>query len=191
MSLVLFDLGGVLVELDPSWPRRVDRDPAAVFAWLAGSEAFAAFERGELGEHAFFPEFARAFDLPDPHVLAAAFDRWVVGHLPGALDLLDALPGPRALLSNTNVRHWACFDPERDLRSRAGVALPSHLIGARKPDPEVWIRAEALLGGPPALFLDDGPAIVAAARAHGWTAEVVRGPAEARAALTQHGLLPG
>lgn len=187
---VLFDLGGVLVDLDPDWPAHIGLDPSDVFDWLAHSEAFASFERGELSDHAFLGALGRAFAV-DPERAGPAFDAWVRGPSEGAVELLDALRGPRGLLSNTNVRHWARFDPDRRLRDRAGTALPSHLIGARKPDPVVWERVDALLGGRPALFLDDSPMNVDAARAHGWDAVFVRGPAEARSELARRGLLAG
>lgn len=187
---VLFDLGGVLVDLDPSWPARVGLDPAEVSGWLARSEAFASFERGELSDHAFLGDLGRAFGV-DPERLGPAFDAWVCGPSPGALALLDAVRGPRGLLSNTNVRHWARFDPDRRLRDRAGTALPSHLIGARKPDAAAWERAEALLGGPPAVFLDDSEGNVASARAWGWDAVRVDGPAGARVELARRSLLVG
>lgn len=188
--MIAFDLGGVLVGLDPTWPARLGIHPPDAHAWMANAPSWAAWERGEVGEHAVFAEFARVFGV-ERDAIGAAVDAWVTGPLPGAVELLGELQGPRALLSNTNPRHWSIFDPDRRLRARAGIAIPSHLLGARKPEPEAWHRAAAILGGRPSLFVDDTLVNVDAARAAGWTAEQVSGVDDVREALARRGLLTG
>lgn len=193
----MFDLGGVLVELDDAWPAHAGLDPEAVRAWLHTAEPFHAMERGELSETRFLHALADRFRPPPafgPHdraiePLREALARWVKGAYPGATALLDQLAVPAAALSNTNRVHWSVFDPDRALRSRLVPALASHHLGARKPDPTAFARAQAILGPMQVLFLDDSPANVDAARRFGWEAERVHGLDAVRDLLDARGLL--
>jgi len=186
--IAVFDLGRVLVGLDLDWPRHLDLEPGPVRDWFAASPEFRAFECGELSEQGFLSAFGAAFERDDLDALHSAFARCVTGLLPGAIELLDALSGPAAALSNTNSIHWGVFDPDRALRSRL-LPLASHHLGARKPEPAAFERTEALLGSTSVLFLDDNAANIHAARAHGWVAEQVVGVEQAAAALHRHGAL--
>lgn len=187
MDWIVFDAGGVLVELDSTWPAQLGLAPQDVAAWLGGSDVFHALERGETSEARFVHAFVSAFDLPDDAPVQQAFTNWVVGAYPGATQLLDTLDHRCAFLSNTNRWHWAAFDPDRSLRSRMDAQLASHLLGARKPEPGCFAKATAILGSTDVLFLDDRHDNVAAARAFGWRAEVVLGPIEAQDAILRHG----
>ncbi|MCB9669000.1 MAG: HAD-IA family hydrolase [Alphaproteobacteria bacterium] len=173
--------------LEPTWPTRMGADPDAVGAWLSRSPELAAFERGHLSTERFYAALGGAFGA-SPSVARQAFCAWVTGPLPGAAELLDALTLPAFALSNTNVDHWAVFDPTRVLRSRL-TALPSHHLGARKPETAAFQRATDAIGTADVLFLDDSPANVEAARAFGWRAERVVGVAECQAVLREAGAL--
>ncbi|MEY2473730.1 MAG: putative hydrolase of the superfamily [Actinomycetota bacterium] len=61
-------------------------------------------------------------------------------------------------------------------RLQLADVLYSADLGAAKPDPEFFRRADARLGGRRVVFVDDMVANVEAARVHGWTA--VHYPAE-------------
>lgn len=187
MRAVLFDLGNVLVGLDPTWPTRIGVEPAAMTTWMAESEALRAFERGQLSRAAFYGALGGAFGVP-PGAARDAFCSWVTGPLPGAVALLDGLTVPAYALSNTNVDHWSLFDPDRALRSRF-TSLASHHLGARKPEPAVYAKAGAIVGTSDVLFLDDNAVNVEAARAHGWRAEQVVGVPECQRVLREAGLL--
>ncbi len=186
-SAVVFDLGGVLVGLDPAWPRRMGARPDDVRGWLARSEVFADFERGCVSPERFADALGRAFGV-SASVARAAFASWVRGPLPGAVALLDALRVPAFALSNTNADHWAIFDPERRLRDRL-TGIASHHIGARKPERAAFERASAIVGARTVLFLDDSSVNVEAARRWGWQAEVVEGIEASRLVLRRYGLL--
>lgn len=177
----------MLVGLDPTWSSRLGTTPAELEAWLGSSEHFHAFERGHLSTERFYRALGEAFGV-EPRAARQAFCSWVTGPLPGAVELLEAVQRPCFALSNTNVDHWAMFDPERRLRSRF-TSLASHHLGARKPEPAIYQRAEAILGTSAVLFLDDNEANVRAARAYGWRAEQVVGVAECRRVLREAGLL--
>jgi putative hydrolase of the HAD superfamily len=77
------------------------------------------------------------------------------------------------------------------LATRFERAFLSHEIGHLKPSPEAFCSALRGLDLPASavLFLDDSAANVAAAAALGMPAQLARNPAEARAALVDHGIV--
>lgn len=195
IDVVLFDMGGVLVELGPLdellggdglpadefWPR-----------WLS-SPAVRALESGRCS----IEEFGRG--LVDDLQLAirseevierfAAFPR---GLYPGAVEVVRALPDTivTGVLSNTNELHWEHQRDAAIIRDLCDHAFLSYRLGLVKPDRELFDRVVAELDRPPGriLFLDDNSINVEGARAAGLRSEVARGPDETAAALARHGL---
>lgn len=198
IEVVLFDLGGVLVELggmgdmvafadepdeDEIWRR-----------WLA-CPWVRRYERGECDSHAFARGVVEAWSMPvAPEVFLRAFVAWPRGLLSGARELLGELAGRHrvACLSNTNDAHKARFDSEFALFDHFDAAYLSHEIGLVKPDRAAFEHTVADLACDPArvLFLDDNQINVEGARAAGLRAEKAVGPAAARAVLTRYALLP-
>lgn len=176
-AVVVFDLGGVLVRLNPGWTHLNGLDRGAVRRWLATDGRFHDHERGELSDARFLDGLRHCASAPLPIDQARdAFARCIAGHYNGATTLLDDLRdrGIRtACLSNTNPIHWSVFDPDRVLRDRFDVVLASHHLGARKPESQVFTRAAAILGEGPIWFFDDNADNVLAARDIGWTAFLV------------------
>ncbi len=198
ISVVLFDMGGVLVKLgslpdllgagieaEQFWPR-----------WLS-SPAVRRFERGLCSPH----EFARAAvaDLElaiTADTFLANFARFPQGLYPGAAELIAELTAGNggceiSVLSNTNQLHW---DTQPDAALLQGLfARPylSYRLGQVKPDEALYHLVLEDLGRPAdeVLFLDDNQINVDGARRVGMRAEAVKGPAEARSALDRHGLL--
>lgn len=199
-DLVLFDIGGVLTRLDFGALAEVLRpevDATAWARWMLTSRAAMDFERGAASPDAFGAAVVAEVGASGATVGAvlAAFDSWLVGPFPGALELLDETRGAGAAvgcLSNCNVVHAPRLI-ETGLVRRFDPALFSHEVGLAKPDSAMFAAANARLPSATArvVFLDDNPVNVAAGRAAGWTAAHVRGPAEARAALVAVGLLAG
>jgi putative hydrolase of the HAD superfamily len=190
--LVVFDLGGVLVRICRSW------DEACAAAGLPCREGAEApevveerrrhvfeHEAGRLSADVYFERLSRGMDgLYSPDEVRRVHDAWTLREFEGVPALLDALDAARvetAVLSNTNERHWRRLSPpagepvEYPSLLRIPHRFASHLLGARKPDPEVFAHVEAATGraGRDVLFFDDLLDNVAAARAAGWRAEVV------------------
>lgn len=198
LRVVLFDIGGVLVEF---------RGPATLLGWLSGrltpeqiwplwlgSPVVREFERGLVEPEEFADRLIADLDLPlDRRRFLDDFSRWVTALYPGATELIARIPPSylRATLSNTNVLHWPRLTDEMKLGALFDRHFPSHLIGKLKPDREVFIHvAEALDCEPSAiLFLDDQPLNVEAARAAGLRAVQASGVAGAEAALVAAGVL--
>jgi len=188
VSVLLFDLGGVLV--DYSGVEDIQpllHEPMAQVDLLARWSACPhslAYGAGELTTEEFVARFRRDWGISlDPAAFLEAWDSWVRGWLPGAAALLADL-GPRyrlAALSNSNAAHW-------DRLARLGMldafdlALGSHQVGLRKPDPAIYDEALRRLdvSADAVLFFDDSRANVEAARALGMQAAHVDGPAAVR-----------
>ena len=192
IDAVLFDMGGVLVELGPLdellgstmsgddfWPR-----------WLA-SPSVRAFESGRCGVDEFAGGLVEELGLTiGPGEVVERFARFPRGLYPGAEELVASLPDRvvTGVLSNTNPLHWDHQADAERLRGLCHHAFLSYELGLVKPDAAIFDRVASDLGLAPdrILFIDDNQINVDGARAAGWRAEVARGPAQAAAAIDRH-----
>ena len=200
MTVVLFDLGNVLVEVAgyrvlAEWLG--ERDPAAVVEhWLA-SPAVKQFERGQCTAAVFAAAIIAEHNLDlTVEAFIDAFSRWPRGLSPGAEALVDEV-GARtttACFSNSNAIHWYTQKDHARIRELFDHAFSSHEIGHVKPDRAAFDHVIARLGVRPEeiVFLDDAVSNVAAACAMGIRGYRTVGVDEARAALADLGLVsPG
>jgi len=89
--------------------------------------------------------------------------------LPGALEILQALPHDRWTIATSCTRRLA------EVRIRAaGLPMPKHMITSDdvqhgKPDPEPYLKAAQILGFPPGecIVVEDAPAGIRAGQAAG------------------------
>jgi putative hydrolase of the HAD superfamily len=193
--VLLFDLGGVLVE-NATFPELASllSPPVDMSAlqdrWL-DSAAVQRFERGLITEDEFSAGFVSEWGLEiDPARFLAAFAAWPRGPYPGALELLDRLRGrfTIAVLSNCNSIHWRRL---AGVVGRADRAFSSHQLGLVKPDAAIFERVVRDLDCPPAriVFFDDSLRNVNAARAAGLQAHHTVGFAALRDTIEALGLL--
>jgi FMN phosphatase YigB (HAD superfamily) len=198
LRVVLFDVGGVLVEFS---------GPATLLRWLGGrlspaelwpmwlrSTVVREFESGRVGPDEFADRLIADLALPvDRERLLAEFSRWPTTLLAGAADLVGRIPPTylRATLSNTNVLHWPRLTGELGLGALFEHHFPSHLTGHLKPDPAAFAHVARTLGCAPSAiaFLDDQPLNVQAALAAGLHGVQVSGVQDAEAALVALGVL--
>jgi putative hydrolase of the HAD superfamily len=197
IDAILFDLGGVLIELAGveqmlAWsPGLADTDELWR-RWLA-SPAVRRYECGRATREAFAADVIAEFGLPvDADTFLAAFARWPRSLFPGATELLTSL-APRyrlASVSNTNEFHWARFEREWALGGYFDANFPSFAIGRLKPDADYFEHVLATLGVPAAraLFIDDNAINVAAAERVGLVARRAAGVDGASATLAELGL---
>lgn len=196
-EVILFDLGGVLVELG-GLPVRMDgagepTDEEDWRRWLA-SPAVRRFESGRSTPEEFGRAMVEEFDMGvEPEAFLEAFREWPRGFFAGAEELLRKLSGRYrvACLSNSNPLHWQRFHDELGLAELFDHRFGSHLIGSLKPDREVFEHVVAALGCPAerVLFLDDNQVSVDAALGVGLSAHRVQGVAGAERVLEDLGLL--
>jgi HAD superfamily hydrolase (TIGR01509 family) len=198
IGCVLFDVGGVLVELSGiptmlQWMNgRTDTD-GLWRAWL-NSSAVRAFERGRIDADSFALQLVEEFGLNvDARQFLEGFTQWPRGPLPGAYELLARVrPGVlRATLSNSNATHWPRFIGDMDFGRHFDHHFASHLIDRIKPDREAFEYVSATVGVTPdrILFVDDNQINVDAAREFGMPAHRCLGPADVHRVLAEHDLL--
>jgi putative hydrolase of the HAD superfamily len=199
IELILFDVGGVLVELGGvstflGWLGHPMTAAELWPLWLRSS-AVRAFETGRTDAQQFAHDVLAEMGLTsiDPQRFLESFAAWPTGLYPGALELAASVPPRcrRALLSNSNVLHWPRVLDEMGLGAVFEEHFASHLMGRIKPDAECFEFVLQQLRCPAAsvLFLDDNLLNVEAARALGMQARLVRGPQQAALALQESGIL--
>ncbi len=194
-ALLLFDLGGVLLEnavferLRELLPGR--QDPGALKErWLA-STAVRRFELGEIDPDAFADAFLAEWDVGlSPAAFLAEFWSWPSAFYPQARPMLRALRQRYRVgcLSNSNVLHWQKFGGFED---DFDVALSSHRLGAIKPDEAAFVRALRAcdVDAGEVCFFDDSMRNVDTARRLGIRAFHVEGVAPLLRVLRSEGLL--
>jgi glucose-1-phosphatase len=199
VRVVLFDVGGVLVELVgvDAILRWRDNDLSVEQLWhlWLHSPAVRAFETGRIAADEFAARMVVELQVAvTPQHFLEQFETWPARLYPDALPLLDAIPRryARVLLSNSNDLHWARVLHSMGLHDAVDRHFSSHLIGKIKPDAEAFehVFAELHCTAEQVLFLDDNQINVHAARALGMQAQRVQGAIEARQALLDWKILP-
>lgn len=198
IDLVLFDLGGVLVDFVGIHEMRVlaeiDEHEEASRRWLA-CRWMRAFERGECSTEDFATGVVEDWALPvEPAAFTDLFVGWLGDPLPGAVELIrevKATGTATGCLSNTNALHWERKAGSLGFMDDLDHAFLSYELGLVKPDRELFDEVAARAGLPAdrILFLDDNVPNVEGARAAGFRSTLTRGVAEARAALVDAGVL--
>jgi FMN phosphatase YigB (HAD superfamily) len=198
IRVVLFDVGGVLVELSGVpmllglMNNRMSTDELLAM-WLK-SPAVRSFERGHATPEMFAEQLIKEIGLPiSDRQFIADFTRWPTGLFAGALELVRRVPAPyvRATLCNTNVLHWPRLMDEMMLADAFDHHFASHLMGKLKPDEDAFQHVMDTLDceASAILFLDDNRLNVEAARSLGIRAVQVKGVEGAERALIEAGVL--
>lgn len=197
VEIVLFDLGGVLLEVGGVAPMRelsgIESDEELWARWL-GCRWVQQLEAGRCTPDEFAAGVVSDWELAvAPAEFLATFGAWVNQPFPGAPELV-AETGESArigCLSNTNAFQWDAHFGELPLIGAFEFRFLSFELGLVKPDPAIFAAVAAVLPASPdrVLFLDDNAVNVEAAAAHGFAARHVRGVGEARRVLVEAGVL--
>jgi glucose-1-phosphatase len=199
IRVVLFDVGGVLVELSGlamllSWlGHRVTAEQVRTL-WLT-SPVVRLFETGKIQPAVFAEQMIAQLSLrvSSEEFLSELYIR-SQRILPGAVELVRRVPPGyvRATLCNTNALQWPTLMEQQDLIRAFDHHFASHLTGKIKPDEEAFQHVLATLDceGAETLFLDDSQLNVAAAKRVGMIAYQVQGPEDAERALRDAEVLP-
>ena len=171
IDIILFDLGGVVVEVGAEpFPADWAANPEEFIQ--RRSEVFAlihAFETGAFGAGEFADRLISDFRMQvEAERIIAAFRAWPKGLYPWVETVLPRL-GKNfrlAVLSNSNEIHWPRLLGEFDLGRYFEAMFSSHQIGAAKPDAESFRYALEKLKITPerVLFIDDKKENTEAAR---------------------------
>jgi len=194
-AVVVFDLGGVLLELREARSNFGLDENNVTFneKWLQ-SGSVRRFERGEIDFEDFAKQVVKELRLPyDRDEFLKRFKRWPKALYPGVCDLIDTLSGRvrTVLLSNTNALHWNSRGIGELLQNRLDHVFLSFETGELKPDPSSFAQVldELNCDAGQLLFYDDNALNIDAAMQHGINARLTRGARELRAHIAQAGLL--
>ncbi len=199
LEIVLFDLGGVLLEVGGVGPMRelsgIGTDEELWARWL-GCRWVRQLEAGRCTPEEFAAGVVADWELAvEPADFLATFGAWVNQPFPGAPELVAETGAAARIgcLSNTNAFQWDAHFGELPLIGAFEFRYLSFELGLVKPDPAIFEAVAAALPASPesVLFLDDNAVNVEAAAAYGFAARHVRGVGEARRALVETGVLPG
>ncbi|MBL7998354.1 MAG: HAD family phosphatase [Candidatus Kapabacteria bacterium] len=176
ISTILFDLGGVLYDIN----LRRTRDSLMLLAGrdiefqLTTQDAvFDEFETGAIPPDVFRNRLRSLYGITaDDTDIDAAWNALLIGMIPGRVELLRALkPQYRlALLSNINPLHHERIRSEvEEAFAEFEHCFLSYEMGLRKPDVRIFSRVLDTLGVAPQnlLFIDDSPQHIAAAETLG------------------------
>ncbi|MFE6970271.1 HAD family hydrolase [Isoptericola sp. NPDC057653] len=195
IDTVVFDFGNVLVGWDPygAFPGRTR---AEVDAWMAEVE-FPAFNLAQDAGRSWADARATLADRPHLQPLldeyVANFAGTLTGPVPGSADLVDELhaAGVRLLgLTNWSAELFRHAAPAAPATTRMEQVVVSGRVGLAKPDPAIFRHLAATHHVDPAraVFVDDSPTNVAAARGVGFHAVPFTTTPALRAALRDLGL---
>lgn len=179
---IIFDLGGVLVELGKT-PIPEEFFPPektiTVKDWASLPVAH-QFERGEVGAFEFAEKIIDDFDLRlSAHDFIRHFSAWPKRAYPGTKEMLAQLGATchLSILSNCNEIHWPKMKRDFGIFEFFENTFSSHLIGITKPDIAIFHYVLAQLQVCPGdiLYFDDNEKNIAAATTVGINAVHVKG----------------
>lgn len=183
MKALIFDLGGVILDIDYS------RCVAAFgalgilnfdehYSQAQQSHLFDGLETGKLSPAEFRNWVRKYTPAATDHEVDAAWNAMILDFAPGRTALISALRRRYNcfLLSNTNAIHQQHFEEKfrreghgASLRELFDKAYYSHEVGLRKPHAEVFRRVLSEQGLAPneVVFIDDSPQHISGAAALG------------------------
>jgi putative hydrolase of the HAD superfamily len=197
VDVVLFDLGGVLLEVGGVGPMRqlsgIDTDEELWARWLA-CRWVQRLEAGRCSPEDFAAGVVTDWDLPvSAEEFLTTFGAWVNQPMAGAAELVAATADSARIgcLSNTNAYQWDAHFGGLPLINAFEFRFLSFELGQVKPDRAIFETVAAHLPAAPdrVLFLDDNAVNVEAASDFGFGARRVRGVGEARRALVDAAVL--
>jgi putative hydrolase of the HAD superfamily len=196
-DLVLFDLGGVLIQPGGVGPMRVlagiDSDEELWTRWL-GCRYVQTFEAGACTPEEFAAGVVDDWQLSvSPTEFLEAFGSWAGEPYPGAAALVSRIRRvvPAGFLSNMNAFQWERHYQSLSIIGGFDYRFLSYELGLVKPDPRIFAAVAARLPVPAerVLYLDDNAVNVDAGAAAGFVSHHVRGIDETHRLLEASGLL--
>lgn len=195
ISVLLFDLGGVLLHLEDAGTHfGLGADDTEFLETWVHADSVREFESGNASFEEFAVRIVEEIRLPyDGEEFLRRFHAWPGSLYAGVTDLLEHLATRYrcALLSNTNAVHWGRADIAGILASRFDQLFLSFQTGILKPDRAAFDQVIDHYSCEPQeiLFVDDTPSNIAAATNLGIQARLVKGEGMVNRTLSEHGIL--
>jgi len=197
---LLFDLGGVVIQIDfaraiHAWATAGGVPASQVHARFALDAGYEAHERGEMESAAYCAHLRQTLglDLADEHLLSG-WNQIFVGEMPevGGLLKMLARSHPLYAFSNTNVAHRRFWQVRyAGILEAFSQIFCSCDLGTRKPSPAAFLEVARRIEIAPGriIFFDDHPDNVRGAREAGLRAHEVHCAGDIRAALRLEGVV--
>jgi 2-haloacid dehalogenase len=200
-QVVVFDLGGVLIDWSPRHLYRQLIEDEAMMEWFLAEVCHTAWNAEQDRGRTFAAAIEEAAARHPEHraLIEAYFARWaemMAGEIEGAVAILHELKDANYELHA--LTNWSAetfpFARERfAFLDWFETILVSADVGLIKPDPAIFELLLGRIGRTPAecVYIDDSAKNVAAAAALGFDAIAFENAAQLRAALARRGLLAG
>jgi len=197
--LALFDLGGVIVDVDLNWARDAWRkntgsSSADFDRVFLDSGLKDRIDRGELSESEALDRVRELFDqaLQDEQIRASWTSCLRARPYSGQLVQAVAQRARCAVLSNTDPMHSAWIEEHSGISESISQWVYSYQCGSMKPEAAIFEFALNQLGveAKQTLLIDDRPENIAAARDQGINAIHYTSFEATCRELTSYGLLP-
>jgi len=198
-SIIVFDLGKVLVDFDYSIAGRrlaaqSNMSPVEVQKYLDYSPLLFRYETGLMTRHEFFAEVSRATGFRGSLAEFGSFFADIFSEIPVMIALQAELRRkriPTYIFSNTNdlaIEHIRQAFP---FFANFDGYIYSYEVRAMKPEAKIYEALEAMSGrrGAEILYLDDRQENVDAGVARGWQTILHTDPAKSRVVIEKLGLL--
>jgi glucose-1-phosphatase len=173
-SLVVFDVGGVFIDLDPQARHRALAAGGRLHAGAENpsiAEANRAFRLGHITADAYVEQVSVLYGLTH-HAIFRAETSLLAGLFQDMVDYVARLKATNRVvcLSNTQAIHWRHILDHMLGADIFDACYLSHEMGLEKPDIAIYRELEDREGvtGDDIIFIDDTAANIKAARAAGW-----------------------
>ncbi|MEO6684215.1 MAG: HAD family phosphatase [Ginsengibacter sp.] len=178
---IIFDLGGVILDIDYNLTRKGFEDLGVkqfdeMYSQANANQLFQKLETGHVSNEEFFQELERSTNLGlTPHQMRTAWDAMLLDFRESSLEFLSEIKTKYNLylFSNTNFIHMEAFhkiyhqkEREHPFNDYFKVPFYSCEIGFRKPDQESykWILNHLRIEADKTLFIDDSIQNIEAAK---------------------------
>jgi FMN phosphatase YigB (HAD superfamily) len=196
---LLFDLGGVVIDIDferafAHWASCAGSDAALLRERFTQDEPYRRHEIGAIGIEEYLRSLRGSLGIELTHAqLLEGWNAIFIGEVPGIAELLAraARRLPLYAFTNTNPTHAAYWSAKfaETMKYFKKVFISSR-IGLRKPDAEAFEFVVNQIGAPAnrIVFFDDSAHNIEGARARGLQAVLVKSPSDVAKALAALGV---
>lgn len=174
---IVFDLGGVLFELDfknsiPKLLNSDEKDFQKLFEKWLFSPSVRDFESGKISYEDFFNNMKKEFNLElNIEEFTREFKNIVVGSFDETENLLNTLKSKGFniyLLSNITNVHWEMIGSLDYIKNNVNKPFLSYQIGVAKPEDEIFKYALNYINKDNVIYFDDNLSNVESARKNGF-----------------------
>lgn len=206
IETILFDLGGVLLNLDYHLTGKAFIDLGVLnfnelYTQFHATKLFEEFEKGQVTGKQFVEELKKHAPAgTTDEQIEQAWNAMLLNYPPGRIEFLKTVRSRYKiyLLSNTNAIHYQAVQKiytdtfgGGSLDDLFEKSYYSYTTGMRKPDAEIFelVLRETGLSAGSTLFIDDTPANIHTAEVMGIRSLFLSKPHTVEALFEQHGLL--